>query len=660
MSLLQQIHDALGEDLTDMAVPPVSSKEELVGRVAESVDAMDSRSLQAYILEQRLADPEQFWELTTLLAPSLTTKNLKENPRWFTTVRRCIAHFARNGKSKEMVLALLEQIEGFKDDALFISLLPCLQDALLRLPVKRGRSLELALDTLACHISALPAPANWDLEGDEIKLLEMDETVRPFLNVVPAFVDFVQPFLESSGGGEGGEDEGRRWERRVLKKHLLRLLQHPLAFLDLRFSAKEAKPKTNSRELAESVVAGLCAVEKSFYRLLVQDVAEGRAVLIDRNKADKEKTAAATEDVEDVDMAEENAENERRSEGREVGGERERDAMLDEFSELSAACLLYLVQVEWLGLACWPAVLNSVYKLHANLPSVKFLLTHPAHTAVYKGISLLSASLDAVADRSLTLNSLDDASFTPVVSSLITVMRFCPVRELRVSALNVFRTLFRKTHCPARHQLMKSVLSSCTHAGVKAVVVGMIKDDVAAALLKVEEDSGSGNRDDADRAELCSEKDALPAYFLGDGLRQLLSLATKLPDGAASDLLEESDLAMATLNLLRFLTLRDPHSANRSGFWDMVKWLEKEYLSPLRTGLDMSVGHYQLELDNMFKPASQRKAESDIESTVSVAGLSLPPMSRDQRIGIMRSALTTFDMMKCVLARLAELMDQKA
>ena len=201
-----------------MAIPPLSSKEELMGCVAECVDTLDSRSLQAYILEQRLADQDQFWDLTSLLAPTLTSENLEKHPRFFTTARRCIALFARQGKAKEMVLALLEQLEGFKDDAMFLALLPCLQDSLLRLPVKRGRSLELVMDTLGCHVAGVPQPTNWNLEGEETKLLETDETIRRYIDIVPALLDFMKPFLDSVGEG-GDTGSGRAWEKRVLKKH---------------------------------------------------------------------------------------------------------------------------------------------------------------------------------------------------------------------------------------------------------------------------------------------------------------------------------------------------------------------------------------------------------------------------------------------------------
>ena len=660
MSLLQQIQDAAIEIDSDVAIPPVSDKEELIGRIAESVTAKDGRTLQAYILEQRLPEPQQFWELISLLAPCLTTENLEEKPHFFTTVRRSLAHFSRHGNPKEMVLAFLEQVEGFQDDALFITLLPCLQNALLQLPVKRGRSLELALDTLNCHIAAIPSPENCNLEGEEIKLLEMDETVRRFLNVLPPYLDFMQPFLE--GGCGEGDGSGRRWELKVLKKHLLQLLQHPLVFLDLRHNSKENSPKTYSRDIAESVVQCLTHVENNFLRLLLQNPAGGKTVHTGSKNREESPSSA---DVEDTDMDAENIENERRAAGTVETGASEK--VEDEFSELSGACLAYLVQVEWLGQTCWPVVHSSVHLLHANLSCVRILLTHPAYTAIYKGLALLSFRLDLIPDNGLSVDFLDDENAMPVINALISAMVYCPVRQLRLSGLSVFKTIFAKLECRAKHQLMKSVLASCEHAGVKGVVVGLLKNEIDTALKSLEKNMGDDLRSNEvsetskrTGRNVAESRTQLCEYFLNDKLEQLFRVAAKLPEGAASDLLEQSDLIMAMLNLLRYLVLRDPRHASMTGVWGMMGWLEKDYLAALRTGLDMSVGHYQLELDNMTKNSKARSGDgTEIETSVSVAGSRLPPMSREQRLNVMHSALCTFDMMKCVLGRLSELIDQK-
>ncbi|XP_076449362.1 glomulin-like [Babylonia areolata] len=672
MSLLQQIHDAMDITESDLAIPPVTDKEELLGRIAESVTAEDARTLQAYILEQRLPHPDQFWELTMLMAPCLTTENLTDKPQFFTTVRRCLVHFSRHGKPKEMVLAFLEQLEGFHDDARFICILPCLQNALLQLPVKRGRSLELALDTLSCHITAIPALQNLNLEGEEIKLLETDETVSRFLNVVPAFLDFIRPFLE--GVSSDGDGSGRQWELKVMKKHLLQLLQHPLSFLDLRFNPKERSPKTYSRETAETVVQCLTMIEKNFYRLLIQNPADGNSTFSDVVQKAKESSPSSA-DVEDIDMDEENRENERRALG--VGEGKTEDNQEVMLSRMSAACLLYLVEVEGQGQQCWPAVLSAQHLLHASLPYVHLLLTTPTQTIVYKGLALLSFHLACITHFSLDADFLDDSNVMPVINALITVMRSCPIRELRVSALSVFRAFFPCLTCSGRYQLMKSILASCEHAGVKAVVVGMLKNEIDMALSKLQHaHAGVVNNTITAKLELLGdstkskdsttvarkEAEVLSEYFFHNRLKQLLVLVTRLSDGAATDLLEESDMIMATLNLLRYLVLRDSRHSNQTGIWGMWGWLEEDYLSKVRVGLDMSVGHYQLELKSLTNKrpgGGGAQQQQEIEAAVSVAGMTLPPMTHEQRLNVMNSALTTFDMIKCVLARLCELIDLK-
>nr|KAG5712707.1 hypothetical protein BaRGS_029762 [Batillaria attramentaria] len=551
-----------------------------------------------------------------------------------------------------MLLALLEQVEGFKDDLLYITVLPCLKDVLLRLPVKRGRSLELAMDTLGDHIAAIPAPQNWMLEGEETKLLETDETVRRFLEVIPAFLDFMQPFLEIGDKAAAGDISmsNRRWEVRVLKKHLVLLLRHPLVFLDLRYDATTGAPKTYSRECAEQVVKGLEHVERNFYRLVLEAREQPKTARKDKSGGAAESSRGDKERDEVEEMVAENVENELRASG-EVPDVKDEEEEVGEVPELAAACLAYLVQAEGLGLQRWPCVHSHRHLLHAMLAFIRMLLTHVAHTAVYKGLALLSFRLSLLPDSSLPAASLDDPDFTAAVLDLIHVMTRCPIRELRQMGLSVFRSVFSKIDVSGRHQLMRSVLTSCEHAGVKAVLVGMVKDEVDAALRTCKDDVP----DTKERQAECE--------FLGPKLEVLLRLATKLPDGAASDLLEESDVVMATLNLLRYLVLRDPRERDQTGVWVMMRWIEQEYLAALRTGLDMSVGHYRLELDNMMKNTQGHsqggKGGSDVTASLSVAGRDLPPMSHDQQMTVMHSALTTFDMMKCVLSRLCELIDAK-
>ncbi|KAL8577005.1 hypothetical protein ACOMHN_064107 [Nucella lapillus] len=722
MSLLRQIHSAMEEEDTvdsGFAIPPVTDKHELVGRIAESVAADDWRTLQAYILEQRLPDQDQCWELTAMMAPCLSTDNLQDKPQFFTTVRRCLTYFSRHGRPKEMVLAFLEQLEGFHhDDACLITLMPCLQNVLLQLPVKRGRSLELTLDTLGNHIKAIPAPRNWNLEGEEFKLLETDETVSRFLNVVPAFLDFMQPFLEGGGGSSQEDSSGRLWEVKILKKHLLQLFRHPLAFLDLRFSAKEPSPKTYSREIAENVVRCLTVVEKNFYRLLIQNPSEGVTTFRDAPKTKENSPSCADDVVEDADMEEENRENERRAlEGGEGEESEESNGEEEDFSMTSAACLLYLTEVEGQGQQCWPAVMSVEHLLHSSLPYARLLLANPAHTAVYKGLSLLSFHLDCIPAFSLDTGFLDDGNVMLVINTLISLMLRCPIRELRLSALSVFRAFFPCLACAGRYQLMKSVLASCEHAGVKAVVVSLLKKEIDTALSQndqnavensasvpelvgdaqskdsvaahgtnspVRESVGDAQSKDSvaahgtnspvresvgdaqskDRMRVASSKETeLPKYFFNEKLKELLILATTLPDGPATDLLDQSDLIMATLNLLRYLVLRDCRRSNQTGVWDMWSWLEKDYLSKLCTGLDMSVGHYQLELNNLTRnrghSSGSKRGDLDIEAAVSVGGMELPPMTHEQRVSVLSSALTTFDLIRCVLARLSELADHK-
>ena len=81
---------------------------------------------------------------------------------------------------------------------------------------------------------------------------------------------------------------------------------------------------------------------------------------------------------------------------------------------------------------------------------------------------------------------------------------------------------------------------------------------------------------------------------------------------------------------------------NIYGLWDIVTELEKDFLQPLAQGLNFSRCHFKLKLE---EPKST-------EVTLMVGGAVLPDMSCEQKNEVIHSALSTFDMIECVLGQL--------
>uniref|UniRef100_A0A8C6YW07 Glomulin, FKBP associated protein n=1 Tax=Nothoprocta perdicaria TaxID=30464 RepID=A0A8C6YW07_NOTPE len=145
-------------------------------------------------------------------------------------------------------------------------------------------------------------------------------------------------------------------------------------------------------------------------------------------------------------------------------------------------------------------------------------------------------------------------------------------------------------------------------------------------------------------------------WFTGHHLVSLLDLVLLLPDGAETDLLQNSDRIMASLNLLRYLMIKDGEYDNQTGVWTMLAKIEQNFLKPLRVGLNMSKAHYEAEIKNKKE---NRRGCSNTVCSVTVSGEKLPAMTTEMQLQVLRSALFTFDLIESVLARVEELIEMK-
>ncbi|KAA8587735.1 hypothetical protein FQN60_016597, partial [Etheostoma spectabile] len=176
------------------------------------------------------------------------------------------------------------------------------------------------------------------------------------------------------------------------------------------------------------------------------------------------------------------------------------------------------------------------------------------------------------------------------------------------------------------------MLKTSNHSGVEGYVIKNIKNQIDVALQP-----GNSN-----------------AWFVGAHLLPLLRKVLSLPDGPETDLLHYLDRIMESLNLLRYLVIRDKVTDNQTGIWTELYKIEDMFLKPLRVGVNMSRAHYERELhDTMATNRAKAKEESVL--SVSVGDEKLPNMTSESQIQALHSALHTFDMIESVLVRIEEL-----
>uniref|UniRef100_A0A3Q3RQI5 Glomulin, FKBP associated protein a n=1 Tax=Mastacembelus armatus TaxID=205130 RepID=A0A3Q3RQI5_9TELE len=294
----------------------------------------------------------------------------------------------------------------------------------------------------------------------------------------------------------------------------------------------------------------------------------------------------------------------------------------------SLASLAHLLFVHHMATDTFPNVFSPVFCLRSNMEHICLLLVLSITQELYE------KSLVRLEDGSLPADLLEIKTFLTVPQNLVKVMTICQRQDLRTRGLKVFQMSIDKFDTEAKYSFFQYMLKTSNHSGVEGYIIKNIKSQIDLALQP-----GNGN-----------------AWFEGAHLLPLLRQVLSLPDGPETDLLQYLDRVMESLNLLRYLVIRDKVTENQTGIWTELYKIEDTFLKPLRVGLNMSRAHYERELHNI-KETKKGKAKEESVLSVSVGDEKLPKMTPESQIQALHSALHTFDMMESVLVRLEELIE---
>uniref|UniRef100_A0A3Q3W7W6 Uncharacterized protein n=1 Tax=Mola mola TaxID=94237 RepID=A0A3Q3W7W6_MOLML len=288
----------------------------------------------------------------------------------------------------------------------------------------------------------------------------------------------------------------------------------------------------------------------------------------------------------------------------------------------SLACLSHLVFVNHQAADTFPSVFSPVFCLRFNMEHILRVFTDTQE--------LYEKSLVRLEDGSLPVELLEIKTFLTVPEQLGKVMIVCPRHDLRTRGLKIFQMSIDKFDTEAKYNFFQFMLKTSNHSGVEGYIIKNIKNQINSALQP-----GNSN-----------------SWFEGVHLLPLLRKVLSLPDGPETDLLQYLDRVMESLNLLRYLVIRDKVTENRTGIWTELYKIEDTFIKPLRVGVNMSRAHYERELQNTEET---KKKESVL--SVSVGDEKLPKMTLESQA--LRSALHTFDMIESVLVRIEELTEVK-
>ncbi|KAM9324765.1 glomulin [Gastrophryne carolinensis] len=302
----------------------------------------------------------------------------------------------------------------------------------------------------------------------------------------------------------------------------------------------------------------------------------------------------------------------------------------------SMACLSYLIFVHHIGIDSFPFVFGPSFLVKINMEHVDVLLKRTEESILTKGLELLEHSLLRVDNESLQDDLLDINAVSQVVQDLVKVMTLCPIEHLRKKSLAMLQLVIDKFCVEGKYKLFRCLLKTSHHAGLESYVIHNIKNQIDLAL----------------------KGDTQNRWFSGTRLLPLLHQVLTLPEGAETDLLQNSDRIMASLNLLRYLVIKDDVVNNETGVWTELHNIEEQFLKPLHTGLNMSRAHYEAEIKSISEKKKGQHAGKPVCS-VSVGGAELPNMTPEMQLQVLHSAIFSFELMESVLARTEELIEMK-
>uniref|UniRef100_A0A8C5QZT1 Glomulin, FKBP associated protein n=1 Tax=Leptobrachium leishanense TaxID=445787 RepID=A0A8C5QZT1_9ANUR len=502
---------------------------------------------------------------------------------------------------KEVLLGILEHIDEAKGEDIphvILFLLDPLQNVLLRLGHKKAYSLGVSLSTILAQLCFLPVPYT----REQIK-----EDNHYLCQCCFALLQLTKPFVDVVAASE---DCVKSSEVEELRKELVTFcysfLKQPLLGAPLRIPPDSDDDDDDADDDDDDDTNPFYTFAKEIMSYLVLLGESLPNAFLKR-----------------VDVIQ-------NLESKETPQEEEK------YADESLACLSYLLFVHHIGIDDFPYVFGPSFVVKSNMEHIDVLLKRTEESVLTKGLELLESSLLRVENDSLHQDLFEIKAVLHVVLSLVKVMTLCPFENLRKTSLKMLQLLIDKFGAEGKYTLFRCVLKTSSHAGVEGYVIQNIKNQIDIALK-----GGTNNN-----------------CFVGPRLIPLLHIVLSLPDGAETDLLQTSDRIMASLNLLRYVFIRDKEVDNETGVWTELHRIEQDFLKPLHTGLNLSRAHYEAELRSTNEKKKGTHSKKPV-CTVTAGGEMLPDMTPEMQLQVLQSALFTFDLMESVLARVEELVEAK-
>lgn len=563
--------------------------------------------------------------------PHLNDQVYADNIHLFNCVENLLAILCAHGPGEVLLLEILELLEEQKhSDQLFISTLKALQVLLLRLMEQKPSALEWSCNSIISYIEKTPLP-DYLCDGYDLKqqqLLEQDTDVQHLLMNYITIGLFYEPLLErviqlshvSRNFRVVGADA-----RNVICCFLVQLLGKPLALLDLHKptptsigAEQSGKAPANSYTLqcACNITKAIsqCVVDPFYFLSFVEQRVRFKPKL-DASRGVFEMSSNNVFLIE------------------------------DKLPMLGLAIYYYMVIVEGVTIDRVPKVYAPLYVLESGIYLVTELLSQPDPPLHYRGLLLGKSLLRQLQDEIIPAVQLELTVHKTFCHALCNVVGYSSQQHIRQLGVAVLRSYILQFDDEGKYVILHNLLHCVQHTGISGYLAVTYKDLVANSLVLPNETP-------------------LPTFYTGDDFRSiLLQHICKLSNGAETDFIEQSDRIISSLNTLRFFALNDLE--NRTGFWDFVDVIERDFLTPMRDGLHLSAAHYKAELlriesgldeaDEAEERARLKLLNVNIRNMPSQEDFAL---DRKRKMEILNQNLCALDLMRSLLARATECIEK--
>ena len=382
---------------------------------------------------------DESMEIVASVCSYLTKETQEALPHLTTCCQDTLVTLANLGNPKEMLMALLEQLDTFQDSCCVIKLLPSLTVTLTRVKLANmSVSWVWALNTVTCHLNTCPTPSNTGLEAWERITLDQTPEAEECLNLCEATSSMVTSLVQVTEVNVTDPDNVYR--KTVLINFILNILG-PLSTLsqNIEIDDKGTKLHPGSREVCQQLMESMSKITSNNLINVCQFIES--------------------------------------SERKKIG---ERDP-------IDIVCIptyLYLLLCEEMSLETMPSIYTPIHLLRLSSSGIVVLLKDKNEIRIHKGLLLMNKLIAKIQTESISSESASDPKLVSMLDPLVTVIIYQEVEELRKLGFTCYSKYVEMFELSARYAIYTHLLNTVNHSGLLGWTITSLKDTFAKCLPK--------------------------------------------------------------------------------------------------------------------------------------------------------------------------------